>query len=309
MATEKAEAKDYAGAVKIGERLKPLLEAAANPAAAAPPPPDPRLVKLRDAVEKIAAQVEALPEAAEAPLSADLRTARALLDTGEAEAALAGLREVQAGLKTALAAQARWMKAMQALEPSVTPELSVRRAVGDSNLQTKWDFAIGLGADGAFERAIAALGPVAEALKTPPAAAKADVDAKDAGVVAFQRSRILWLGARNKMLEEAQALADAVAAQGADDEDADEIAAAGEDIVAEVMRVDERLQDVLDQITTAEPGRTRDTLKLRAAGIVSEYQSMLSSGIFATIDNNPIRPVAVAGPARAALGVIARTLA
>ena len=34
MATEKAYTKDYAGAVKIGERLKPLLEAAANPAAA-----------------------------------------------------------------------------------------------------------------------------------------------------------------------------------------------------------------------------------------------------------------------------------
>lgn len=282
------------------------------PENAGQPAADPRLPKLRDAVERIATQIETLPEVAAAPLSAELHTVNAQIDAGEAETALTGLRNVQTALKTTLAEQARWMKAMQTLEPKVTAALPSRTAAGDDDLRVKWNYATALGGDGAFVRAIAALKPVVDALKAAPAPAADNGDAataRDTGVVAFQKSRILWVGARQKMLAEAQALADAVAAQGADDEDAAEIRAAGDEIVAQVKRVDERLQDVLDQITTADPGRPRNALKARAAGIVSEYQNMLSTGIFATIDQNPIKPVSVAAPARAALGVIARTLA
>ncbi len=47
----------------------------------------------------------------------------------------------------------------------------------------------------------------------------------------------------------------------------------------------------------------------RAAGVVAEYQALLSSGLFARIDQNPFKPVSVAAGARAALAAISRTLA
>lgn len=295
----------------------PAPEAA--PAAPPPPPADPRLARLREAVEKVRAQVEALPEAAEAPLSADLRTISAQLEAGEAEATLGGLRGVQEGLKAALAAQARWNKAFGVIEPQVNKALTSQTVADPSGLRVKWQYAVGLGADGAFEKAIAALTPVAAILRAAPAA---DGDApeapaeggdtatrSDTGVVAFQKSRLMWIGARNKMLAEARSLAEAIVGQGSEDDDAAEIAAAAKEIMADVEAIDERLQDALDDITNAEPGRARDAARQRAAGIVKEYQGLLSQGLFAMIDANPFKPVAVASGARAALAAISRTLA
>ncbi|MBC7157913.1 MAG: hypothetical protein H5U20_10435, partial [Rhodobacteraceae bacterium] len=271
------------------------------------------------AVEKVRAQVEALPEAAEAPLSADLRTISAQLEAGEAEATLGGLRGVQEGLKAALAAQARWNKAFGVIEPQVNKALTSQTVADPSGLRVKWQYAVGLGADGAFEKAIAALTPVAAILRAAPAA---DGDApeapaeggdtatrSDTGVVAFQKSRLMWIGARNKMLAEARSLAEAIVGQGSEDDDAAEIAAAAKEIMADVEAIDERLQDALDDITNAEPGRARDAARQRAAGIVKEYQGLLSQGLFAMIDANPFKPVAVASGARAALAAISRTLA
>lgn len=286
-----------------------LAKLPGNPAAtaAAAASPDPRLQKLRDAATALAGQLSALPGPAAEPLEAVLATVTNRIDAGEAEAALAGLKQVQDALKTVLEAKAKWAKALAVLEPQVTPLLS--SPGGAQDLRPKWKFATDLAAEGHYDRAAAALAAVVAALKAAQTAPAAPQDTPPAGVVAFQSSRILWLGARSKMMEEARKLGDRIAAAGADDEDADEIAAAGREIVAEVERIDERLQTVLDALTVSPEGRDRDMLKRQAATVVAEYEAMLGTAPFTMIDQNPFEPVAVASRARAALATISRSLA
>ena len=129
------------------------------------------------------------------------------------------------------------------------------------------------------------------------------------GVVAFQRARIVWQSARTRMVAEAERLVAEIIGQSGDDEDATEIAAAGREILAEVGRVDDRLQGVLDRLTVAPEGRARDALKREAAGVIAEYRQILSGGIFPLLNTNPFTPVTVAETADAALTVVAVALA
>lgn len=129
------------------------------------------------------------------------------------------------------------------------------------------------------------------------------------GVVALQRSRLMWIDVRKRMLAETRRLTDTIVQKAAGEPDAEAIREASEQILQDVLRVDERLQDLLEQLTEAPEGRERELLKREAGAVLSEYQAQLSQGIFLTIDANPVLPVAVAAPARTALAVIAQALA
>ena len=102
---------------------------------------------------------------------------------------------------------------------------------------------------------------------------------------------------------------DAIVDQSSDDDDAAEIAAAGREILAEVGRVDDRLQGVLDRLTVAPEGRERDALKREAAGVIADYRQILAGGIFPLLKNNPFTSVAVGETADTALSVVATALA
>ncbi|MFN4171877.1 MAG: hypothetical protein ACK4GW_09000 [Pseudorhodobacter sp.] len=283
-----------------------LAKLPSAPAPQAQPPADPRLQKLRDAAQALATQVAGLPGPLAEPMEAEIDSVMAQIGSGEAEAALSGLKRVQDGLKSALDAKAKWDKAFAVLDPQVTAALSATAVPQD--LRTKWKFATDLASEGHFDRAAASLGAIMALLKAGPAQAEGD-GSPPAGVVAFQSSRVLWVGARAKMMEEARRLCDRIAAAGADDEDAAEIASASREILADVERIDERLQTVLDDLTNAPEGRPRETLKRKASGIVAEYGAMLGTAPFNMIDQNPFEPVSVASRARAALSAISRSLA
>jgi hypothetical protein len=279
----------------------------------APPQPaagaDPRLARLREAVEKLGQQATAALGDGAGPVLDRLQGIARQIDAGEAEAAMTGLRAVQEQIKAAQAAREKWDKALAILQPQVERALS---GPGADDLRAKWGFATGLAGEGATDRALASLPAVIAALKalgTAGAPGETPPGTPPKGVVAFQRSRVLWVGARQRMLAEAEALRDAIVAASADDEDAADVAAAAEEILQDVARIDTRLQDALDAITNAEEGRARDALKQRAAGIVAEYRTLLGTGVLRMIDQNPFKPVSVAAGARLALDQIARTLA
>lgn len=286
---------------------QPVAEAAPAAAQTSPPATDPRLPKLREAVEKLSGQVGAILGGGAGPLLDELERIEGLIDAGEAEAALSGLRAVQDKLKAAQAAREKWDKAFAVLETQVNQALAARSVANPDDLRTKWQFAVSLASEGAYERGLASLPAIVAILRAGPGEAPPPGE-PPAGVVAFQRSRVLWVGTRQKMLDEARKLADAIIAGSADDEDAAEIAEAAAEIMAEVEGVDTRLQDILEQITVAEE-RQRAALKRRAAAVVAEYQALLTQGIFPRIDQNPFAPVQVTARARAALDQIARTLA
>lgn len=276
-----------------------------TPQPQATPAADPRLGKLAEALKTLRDQVSALPEEATTAITALLDRAGQALDAAQADAALAVMREAQGALKAAQEAQAKWDKAFSMLEGPVAQAL--KGAAGD--LKRMWDFAVNLAADGHWDRALATVPQIAAAVRaaaTAPATATPEVP-KD--VVAFQRSRILWIGVRQKMLAEADALRDAIIAGSADDADRDDIAAAATEIATEVRKVDNRLQDILETITVTPEGAERTQLKRQAAGVIAEYQTLIGSGLFTVIDSNPFKPVSVASSARAALAQISRTLA
>lgn len=126
--------------------------------------------------------------------------------------------------------------------------------------------------------------------------------------VAFQRSRIMWIDAKRKMKSELDKLRATIATESADDEDSDEILSVADEMLAEFDRFDERLEDVLDDITNAEEGPARTALRKRANAVVSDYMSMLDTPFFRSVDDNPFTSVAVASTARQSLGTIQKTL-
>lgn len=268
---------------------------------------DVRMTKLREAIDKLEEQVATALGDGAGPLLDELERIGGLVDAGEAEAALTGLKAVQEKLKAAQAAREKWDKAVAVLEKQVAQALSARSVANPDDLRARWQFAVTTANEGDYERGLAALPAIIAILRAGPGEATAQGE-PPAGVVAFQRSRVLWVGTRQKMLEEAKKLADSIVAGSTDDDDAAEIAAAAAEIMAEVESVDTRLQEMLEAITVAEE-RQRAALKRRAAAVVSEYQALLSQGIFPRLDANPFTPVQVTARARAALDQIARTLA
>ncbi len=271
--------------------------------------PDPRVPRLREAVGKLMDRAQALlGDGAEVILD-DLSRAGAQIDLGEIEAAMGSLREAQERIAAAVAAKAKWDRVSGELAPMV--EAALKRGGDDAGtIRTRWGFATGLAEVGDWPRAVAALPGIINLLKTGLAAgaAAAPAAAVPQGTVAFQKARVLWVGARAQMLAEAEKLAAAITAASADDADAADIAAAASGIVAEVRRVDDRLLDVLDRLTNADPA-ARDPLKREAAGVIAAYRGLLAGGVFPAIDDNPFAPVAVAASARMALDQIARALA
>lgn len=263
--------------------------------------PDPRLPKLREAVDKLAAAVGPLP-GGEAMLTR-LADATARIDAGEAEAAMGILREVQTAVAKVQADREKWAKAEAIVAPQIAAALQARSVADPDGLRTRWGYVMGLAGEGAFDKALAALPGIVAMLKAPAVSQVA------AGTVAFQKSRVMWVGTRDAMMAEARKLAAAIVAQSSDDPDAADIAEAAEDIVAEVAQIDERLQDVLDRLTNSADGPERAALKRDALDVVADYQASLGQGVFAMIDTNPFAAVSVTARARAALGQVAKTLA
>lgn len=283
---------------------KPETSAPAKAQAApASPPIDPAVTRRFDAaVDRLAADVAAAGAGA-APLARPLDDARTRIKEGEAEAALGLMRQVQRGLDDLARARGKYDKAASMLEKPVLDALR-DRSVGDPDgLRLRWGQAQDLAQAGDHHRALTVVSGIVALLRLA-----APVDPQGQGVVAFQRARILWAATRTRMMDEARKLSAAIVAQSADDEDATDIAAAADDIVARVSAIDARLEDVLDRITTAEPA-ARPPLQAQAAGLVASYQALLGQGIFAVIDDNPFTSVSVTASARAALASIAATLA
>lgn len=292
--------------LQVGATPKPPPQPVTPQPVPQPPPPDPRMARLREALAALRTQASALPETGAAAILSALDRAGTAIDSAEAEAALAAMKEAQAALKAAQEARARWDKAFALLEGPVLQALK-GSAAGD--LRQRWDFAVALAAEGHWHRALAAVPQIAAAVRQAATAPQTPRDEVPRDVVPFQRSRILWIGVRERMLDEADALRDAIIAQSADDTDHAEIARAAAQIAAEVRQVDSRLQDVLEQITVSPEGDGRSALKRQAAGIIAEYRTLIGSGVFKVIDQNPFRPVSVASSARGALEQISRTLA
>jgi hypothetical protein len=202
-------------------------------------------------------------------------------------------------------AQAKWEAAFARLEPAVNKALKERLVEDVSKLRVRWSYAVEQANDGAYEKALATVPGIAKMLREGAAAPRTEVP-KD--VVAFQKSRIMWIDTKRQMMDEMIKLQDAIVAQSADDEDAAEIKVAGESLLANVEEIDDRLEKILEQITVTEEGDKRTGLKRQAADAIKNYNALLDTPFFKAIDDNPFVQVSVTAKARESLGSIGRTL-
>ncbi len=275
--------------------------------------PDPRLPKLRAAAAQIAKRAAALPQGeARTALGVGLREVLAQIAAGEAEAALSGLKSMQEVLKAA-EAQAKWEAAFARLEPAVGRALSERLVADVSTLRVRWSYAVEQANDGAYDKALATVPNIVKMLREGAAAPAAGAEVPPAAevpkdIVAFQRSRIIWIDTKKRMMSELNKLKNAIVAQSADEEDADEFEAAGESLLANVDQIDDRLEKILEKITETPEGAKRTGLKRKAADAIKDYNAILDTPFFKAVDDNPFVQVSVTASARMSLGLIERSL-
>lgn len=181
-----------------------------------------------------------------------------------------------------------------------------------SDLKLIWMMAQDLVAEGEFARALALLPRIGNLLQPQQVVEEPSKPAVEGrppiGVVAFQRSRILWRDARLKLTAEARQLHDSIIASAKGDEDFEEIKAAAGAILTNVEGFDTTLEELLEEITETPEGRARESLKRETAQMVGSYIDMLREPFFVHMDANPFGAASAVAPARSALAVIQKTL-
>lgn len=281
-----------------------------------PPATDADAEALKARARTLAGQIVTIADAdAKAKLTDALRKIIGLLNAGDTGSAGPGLEKLEAlaarfagapAQPAAAAAQASpWPAAKSRLEPLVLAALKANHPEA-AKIRTIWGFAVEKADSGDTASAMKAAERLAPLLNAPAAAA---ADAPPRNVVAFQRSRLLWIDAKRGMKGDLDIFRAAVAQQSAEDDDQSDILAAVDGLVKEFDAFDSTLEEVLDQITNTDEGPDRSSLKKQAETAISRYLNTLETPFFKSIDENPFIAVSVAGRAKQSLALVRSTLA
>lgn len=209
--------------------------------------------------------------------------------------------------------EAKWLGSFAKVEPIVLAALKTNPfgdEAGLAKFRKAWDWAVNCAADGDFDKALAALPKVLEMLKQARAsgtsAPQVDINPE---VKPFAEARLTWRTTRNTMHSELRKLQDAIVSVCEGDDELQTVADNVGDLAHYLVRLDERLEDKLDEIVNAEAGPIRENLKIEARKLLDEYQQELGNEFFVDVDNdNGFANVAVASTAIAALASISRVL-
>lgn len=130
------------------------------------------------------------------------------------------------------------------------------------------------------------------------------------GAVAFGKSRLAWLAARNKMASDIEKLRSEIVAHYADRSEGNlvaEIEKRYRDRVAPLLSdLDEQLADKLDEATNATDPEKRGKLVQEAKDLIGKYQNVVNgNNILYALDNNPFMPMAIQKTLTTTLSTIA----
>ncbi len=180
-----------------------------------------------------------------------------------------------------------------------------------SKLSGAWGMAIEKAEAGDFKGAIAIAGRIKPLLDEAASATSSGQEgeiAKD--VVAFQKSRVLWVNTRTKMFSEMKKLEDAIVSTCGNDPELADVVTSVSALTEQLNGFDESLQDVLDEITNTPEGDERTKLKQKAQGAVKDYKALLEQPFFKDVDsNNGFVNVSVTALASKSLASIEKVLA
>lgn len=206
--------------------------------------------------------------------------------------------------------QAQWEKAFGPLS-ALYEKAMKNNPENASQLRAAWAMAGEKADAGDYQTAMTVIARLKPRLDEAAAATASGQEAEvPKDVVAFQKSRILWAGTRNKMISEMAKLEAAIAQQCAGDEALQEVVNEVGSLTKRLEVFDANLEDILDQITNTPEGDARTKLKKEAEAAIQQYQNHLDDPFFADVDNNNgFANVSVAASAIKSLDSIAKVLA
>lgn len=241
----------------------------------------------------------------------DLTAAGATLDKIEAAAA-----KVSGADKTAEAANpdaAKWAAAESRLQPLVDKAMAEKRGDLDA-INRAFNYGKDLAADGAYDRALAAAGKVAELLKAAAAAegTAAAAEAREAipdDVVPYVKSRLAWIDTRKGLRKEIEGLKSAIDGATAGIEGLEDVPAKSGVLFTYLDDIDGKLEDTLETLVETPDGPDREKLKSQARQIIDQYKGVLDTDFFQAVDSNGFANTNIRGAALASLDEVSTALA
>ncbi|MFD2853823.1 hypothetical protein ACFSZS_02050 [Seohaeicola zhoushanensis] len=259
--------------------------------------------------------IAALTNAAQLIKSGDLAGADALLTKIEAAVAkTAGTASQETAARDALPPEAaKWFAAEGKLAPLV--EKAMQEKKGDlDGINRAFNYARELAADGAYDRALAAAGKVAQLLKeaasaTTSAAAQEAQDAIPDNVVPFVQSRLAWINTRKALHQQISGLKSAIDSTTSDVEGLEDIPSRSGKLFDYLNDIDTDLEDTLEKLVETPEGDARTALKEQARGIIATYQGVLDTPFFQAVDDNGFVATNIRGSALDSLSKVSAALA
>lgn len=259
--------------------------------------------------------IAALGNAAQLIKSGDLSGADVML--GKIEAAVAKTGGTSSQEKAASDAMppeaAKWLAAEGKLAPLVDKAMQEKKGDLDG-ISRAFAYARELAADGAYDRALAAAGKVAQLLKeaaaaTTSAAAQEARESIPDNVVPFVQSRLAWINTRKALEQQIAGLKSAIDQAAAEIEGLEDVASQSGKLFDYLREIDTDLEDTLEKLVEAPDGEARETLKSQARKIILSYQGVLDSPFFMDVDQNGFVNTNIRGSALDSLGKVSEALA
>lgn len=311
--------KAAAGVPRVRQAIDMLLAQKATAPETAPEL-DPRIAPLQTRIAEAEARLPDLGPAADRIAQA-LSTVKSQLEAGNVDATEAALPRIEAALDQLQPApaqeddsqEAKWLEAYEALKPDADAALDAHQFADEGEEDTfkaRLKYAEASAAEGQFEAALNTIPGLRAMLDAAAGNAPGSSAPKIADdVQPFAISRIKWAETRMRMKDELAKLQDAIAAACQADEDLQDLAGEVGTLTGYLAKLDDRLEDKLDNVVQAPPGDQRDACKTEALAMVTEYQAELQSDFFQDVDsNNGFVDIAVASTAVSALDEIAAVL-
>lgn len=208
---------------------------------------------------------------------------------------------------------AKWATAEARLQPLVDHAMAEKRGDLDG-INRAFNYARELAADGAFERALAAAGKVAELLKAAQSAegTAAAAEAREAipdDVVPYVKSRLAWIDTRKGLRQELEGLKSAIDAATAGIDGLDHVPSKTGVLFSYLDDIDGALEDTLETLVETPDGADREALKSQARQIIDQYKGVLDTDFFKAVDSNGFANTNIRGAALASLQEVSTALA
>ena len=203
--------------------------------------------------------------------------------------------------------QAKWTSMSGELEGLYTAAMA-NNPENRSKLSAAYGMATEKADTGDFKSAVAIGARLQPALIAAAQGGKSQDSEVPKDVVPFHKSRILWVDTRKKMFSEMKKLETAIVDACAGDEELADVASEVGTLTARLSHFDDKLENILDQITNSPEGEGRTKLKQQAATAIDTYRTALSDPFFADVDQNGFVDVSIASSANQSLNAIAKTL-